>query len=102
MKDFTLKDISFKLIEVDDKLTTALTKLFPLEMEYQLRLDQLQLSSQRMNQFQREAESRSIIMREDIYVKYHEAKLEVKILYFSKDTLMEVSRNLRNLAFNNE
>jgi hypothetical protein len=98
--NITLKNVIEELMKADENYALAQTKLFPLEMKYQLRLDELQLASQRANQFQREAESRSIIMQEPLYTEYWEAKLNARLAGTRLETLREVSKALRNLAYN--
>ena len=89
-------------METDEQLATALTKLFPLEMTYTTEYNKKMLNSGMSNQTAREAEALEIVKLEPIYEQYLEAKLQVKILYSRKDVLIEISRNMRNLAFNNE
>ena len=97
-----LSEINTKLIETDEQLATALTKLFPLEMTYTTEYNKKMLNSGMSNQTAREAEALEQIKLEPIYIEYHEAKLQVKILYSRKDVLVEISRNMRNLAFNQD
>ena len=94
-----LRDISIKLIETDEQLAEAMTKLFPLEVEYTKRKNDLYLRSGMATSPLKEAESMNILIQEEISDKYQEAKLLVKILYSRRDTYMEISRNLRSLAF---
>ena len=94
-----LIELNAKLEKTDEELAVALAKVFPLEVEYTTRYNQLMLHSGMANQTGREAEALETLKQEDIYVKYHEAKLTVKILYSRKDTLIEISRNIRSLAF---
>lgn len=94
-----LSDINDKLMKTTEQLATSLTKLFPLEMEYTTRYNQLMMNSPRANQASREAEALESLKVEGIYLKYQEAKLDTKILYTRLDTFREVSRNMRNLAF---
>jgi hypothetical protein len=98
--ELSLSEINKKLIETDEQLATALTKLFPLEMAYTTRYNKLMLNSGMSNQTAREAEALEVVKLEPIYEEYLEQKLQVKILYSRKDVLTEVSRNMRNLAFN--
>jgi len=100
MKDIDLYDINKQLMETTESLGEKLAKLMPVEMEYQSRLDELQLQSQQANQFQREAEARKVIILEPIYLKYQELKLEVKILYIKFDCLKTVSKNIQSYAYN--
>ena len=98
----SLAEINKKLMETDEQLATALTKLFSLEMTYTTQYNKKMLNSGMSNQTAREAEALEQIKLEPIYEQYYTAKLEVKILYSRMDTLKEVSRNMRNLAFNND
>jgi hypothetical protein len=98
----SLAEINKKLIETDEELATALTKLFPLEMQYTTRYNNLMLHSGMTNQTSREAEALEVVKLEPIYEEYLEQKLQVKILYSRLDVLKEISRNMRNLAFNND
>lgn len=94
-----LEEVNTKLMETTEELATSLTKLFPLEMEYTTRYNQLMMNSPRANQASREAEALETLKLEDIYIKYQTAKLDTKILYTRLETYKEVSRNMRNLAF---
>ena len=94
-----LKQITTQLIEADENNAGALTKLMPLELAYQQRLDQLVMSSQRVSQPLREAEARASIALEPIYEEYLEAKLRARLSYQRLDTLKVVSANLRSLRF---
>jgi 2-succinyl-5-enolpyruvyl-6-hydroxy-3-cyclohexene-1-carboxylate synthase len=99
MKDINLKTITEKLLLAQEEWEDSQIKLPPLELEYQSRLDQLILSSQRPSQPLREAEANEIVRQEDIYVKYWEARLKARIATQRLDTFKVVSSNLRNLAF---
>lgn len=98
-KDTTLRDISYKLVKTDEELATALTKLFPLELAYTRRKNDLILNSGMATMLLKEAEASNTLAMEDISDQYLEAKLRVKILYSRRDTFMEISRNLRSMAF---
>jgi 2-succinyl-5-enolpyruvyl-6-hydroxy-3-cyclohexene-1-carboxylate synthase len=94
-----LNDITEKLVVAQEEWEDTQIKLPPLELQYQSRLDQLILSSQRPSQPLREAEANEIVRQEDIYVKYWEARLRAKIADRRLDTFKVVSANLRNLAY---
>ena len=98
-EDISLAQVNRSLVKADEELAVALTKLFPLEMQYTTKYNQLMLNSGMGNQTAREAEALEQMKLEPIYLEYHTAKLDVKILYMRLDTLKEVSKNMRNLAF---
>jgi hypothetical protein len=97
--ELTLEKMNVKLIKADENYASALTKLMPLEIKYQLREDQILLGSGFGSQPQREADTRATIMQEPIYLEYQTAKLEAKIAYQRLDTCKVICANIRNLSF---
>ncbi len=95
-----LHDISKQLLTTQEKLGETLAQLFKLEVEYTTKYNQLLLHSNMGTQALKTAEVEEMMKQDPIYVPYQEKRLEVKILYSKLDTLREISRNMRNLAFN--
>ena len=95
-----LKTISNDLMKADEELATKLIALLPLEKKYTTRYNTLLVGAQGLaSQPLREAEVQEQLKQEGIYDEYHEAKLQVKLAYSRRDTLMEISRNIRSYAF---
>lgn len=98
-----LKDISEKMIKAEENYAMAMSKLVPLEIEYTSTFNKLMLRSGMGSQVQREAEARQTLQNDtkygNLFNDYHEAKLNARLAYSQKQTLIEISRNLRSLAF---
>ena len=101
MKDeINLKTISFKLVETVEMLGKKLSEFYKTELEYTSTYNKNVLKSGMASQPLREAEAMETLKLDPIYEKYHTLKLEIKLLYMRKDIYVEISRNIRNLAFN--
>ena len=98
-KDISLKDISYKLIEADEELSSARVAYFPLELAYTKRKYELILNYGMATGLLKEAEANNTLVLEDISDKYQEALLRVKLAHSRREVYMEISRNLRSLAF---
>lgn len=99
MSDLDLKDISYKLIRADEDLAKARIEYYPIEMAYTKRKYELILNSGMATGLLKEAEANNTLVLEDISEKYQEALLKVKLAHSRRETFMEISRNLRSLAF---
>ena len=101
MPEINLKSITMDLIKADEDYSLALTKLFPLELEFNEKLDDASISAPGASQGVRDSQAQQK-MREDhnkLFINYHTAKLEAKQAWHRLDTLKVVSSNLRNLAY---
>ena len=98
-KDISLRDISYKLIEAEENLAKCRTEYLPLEIAYTKRKYELILNSGMATGLLKEAEANNTLVLEDISDKYQEALLKVKMAHSRRETLMEISRNLRSLDF---
>ena len=99
MKEPSLKDISYKLIEADEELASARIEYLPLEIAYTKRKYELILNSGMATMLLKEAEASNTLALEEIAEKYQQALLRVKLAHSRRETYMEISRNLRSLAF---
>lgn len=100
MKEFDLKSISFELAKAEEELALLLTTLLPIERQYTTEYNQRLINASGLaTQALREAEVMEGLKTDGIWDKYQEAKLKVKLAYSKKETLIEISRNIRSYAF---
>ncbi len=94
----TLRDITNQLIEVENEYAIQLRKMLTLEAKYTERYNKLMLNSPMGNQALREAQAIETMRLEPIFNEYKEAQLEQRIIWSKKNTLIEISKNLRTMG----
>jgi len=98
--ELNLKSISEELLKAEEELEQALIEVLPLEKEYTTAYNKgLVANSGLATQAMREAETMEALKTDGVWDKYQDAKLKAKLAYSRRDTLMEISRNIRSYAF---
>jgi len=99
MADLTLLDVNNKLLETEDAIQSKLPQYIRAEIAYSSKYNDFLLHSGMGSAPLREAEARQRMQIEDETEKYLSTKLEYRLLQSRKETLIEVSRNLRSYAY---
>lgn len=100
MRNFDLIELSTKLMEADEALASAEIAYLPLEKEYTSRKNKLLVQNMGLSsQPLREAETMEALKQEEIYDKYHEALLKIKLASSRYYTIKEICSNIRSSEY---
>ena len=91
----TIEETTTRLLEIGNSLKLLLPELDKLEHEYYNNYHGKLLNSGMGTIILKEAEAKQTLALEPIYDKYHNKKIELRILLHEKEILTEVSKNFR-------